>query len=103
MGKSLEEQILELVDRSEGWGKALNQIQDAADVTMTTAQWNAFAAKQEEDFNACEGSDFLVLNGHYFDWKEFKIKEAEIILAYLTYFTENQLVKIVDYLRKEAA
>ena len=99
--KKLE--ILKLVDRSSGWGKACNQIQDAADATMTVAQWNAFAERQAADFNKCEGSDFVVFNNQYFDWKEFKSKEADIILAYLSYFTDNQITKILDYFQKEVA
>ena len=92
--------IIKLLDFSEGWGKACNQIQDAAYETMTIGQWNAFAACQEKDYNECEGSDFVVFNGHYFDWKEFGSKATEIVMAYLSYFTETQLEKILKHLQK---
>lgn len=94
----IQEKIISLLDRSNGWGKACNQIQDAAFETFSAIQWNTFAARQEKDYNECEGSDFLIMNGHYFDWKEFEIKENEIILAYLSYFTDSQLEKIYKYL-----
>lgn len=94
----IQEKIISLLDRSKGWGKACNQIQDAAFETFSAIQWNTFAARQEKDFNKCGGSDFLIMNGRYFDWKEFESKETEIILAYLSYFTDSQLEKIYKYL-----
>ena len=92
--------ILSILDLSQGWGKACNKIQDVAYKTMTISQWNAFAIRQERDYMECEGSDYVVLNGHYFDWKEFDCKAADIVLAYLSYFTEPQLEKILKYLKK---
>ena len=93
-------EIIELLDRSNGWGKACNQIQDAAYNVLSVAQWNAFALRQEKDYMECDGSDYVVMNGHCFDWKEFKTKETDIILAYLSYFSEPQLEKILKYLKK---
>ena len=96
----IQDEIIELLDLSQGWGKCCNQIQDAAYETMTVLQWNAFALRQEKDMNECEGSDYLILNDHYFDWKEFDRKAREIVMAYLSYFTEPQLIKILTYLKK---
>lgn len=92
--------IIKLLDCSNGWGKACNKIQDAAYETMATSEWNAFALRQERDYKECEGSDYVVLNGHYFDWKEFDCRATDIVLAYLSYFTEPQLEKIFNYLSK---
>lgn len=92
--------IINLLDLSEGWGKACNKIQDAAYATMTVSQWNAFALRQERDMMKSEGSDFIIFNGHYYDWKEFNSKAAEIVMAYLSYFSESQLEKILKYLQK---
>lgn len=93
-------EIIELLDRSDGWGKACNQIQDAAFEVLTDSEWDAFAIRQERDYQNCEGSDYLIMNGQYFDWRQFKTKETDIILAYLSYFTEPQLEKILKYLKK---
>ena len=90
--------IVKLLDCSNGWGKACNQIQDAAYEVLTTAQWNSIILRQGRDLTECDGSDFLIMNGQFFDWKEFKTKETDIILAYLSYFTEPQLEKIFNYL-----
>ncbi len=95
-----QDEIIELLDLSQGWGKCCNQIQDAAYETMTPLRWNAFAARQNKDAEECEGEDFVVFNGQYFDWREFDRKAREIVMAYLSYFTEPQLMRILTYLKK---
>jgi len=95
-------EIIKLLNLSEGWGKACDQVQDAAYNTMTVNQWNAFAIRQKRDIMQGEGSDFIVFNGHYYDWKEFDFKTTEIVTAYLSYFSEEQLKKILAYLQKRS-
>ena len=97
----LTEEIIKLVDLSDGWGKACNQIQDAASETMTVLQWNAFALRQDKDMQECDGSDYIIFNGQMFDWKVFEPKKVEIVKAYLSYFSEPQLVKILAHLQKK--
>lgn len=96
----LTEDVLNLLDLSQGWGKACNKIQDAAYETMTVKQWNTFAIRQEHDYKECEGNDYVVFNGQYFDWKEFDTRAKDIVMAYLSYFTEPQLEKILKHLKK---
>lgn len=96
-----QQEIFYLLDRSCGWGHACNQIQNAAFHTLPLSEWNGVALRQEKDIQDCEGSDYLIMNGQYFDWKEFEIKEVAIIMAYLSYFTDLQLKKILNYLRME--
>ena len=87
-------ELLESLNMSQSWGKICNQIQDAAEKALTTLQWNAYLHKANKDMGECDGSDFLVLNGQYFDWKEFESKKTEIVLAFLDYFTDVQIYRI---------
>lgn len=87
-------ELLKSLNMNQSWGKICNQIQDAADKALTTPQWNAYLNKANKDMDECDGSDFLVLNGQYFDWKEFESKKTEIVLAFLDYFTDVQIYRI---------
>ena len=90
--------ILDVVDMSGGWGPACNQIQDAACEVLSVRDWNLVSSRVEKDLELSEGSDFLMMNGHYFDWKEFGQKKVDIVRSYLLYYSPEQLVKIHRYL-----
>lgn len=90
--------ILNLVDMSDGWGPACNQIQDAAYKVLSVKDWNDVSSRVGEDLELSEGSDFITMNGHYFDWKEFDRRKVDIVYAYLLYYSSEQLVKIHRYL-----
>lgn len=94
-------QILDLVDMSDGWGTACNQIQNAAYKVLSVKDWNDVSSRVGKDLELSEGSDFIMMNNHYFDWKEFDQRKADIVRAYLLYYSPEQLVKIHRYLRTE--
>ena len=94
----LKAQIVAKLNLLKGWGKCCNQIQDAADKALTDNQWNAYIQRAGRDLEECEGSDFLIINGQCWDWKEFDHKTGEIVFAYLDYFSEPELKRILKYL-----
>lgn len=57
------------------------------------------SAKCQKDFESCDGSDYLLLNGQYFDWKEFGPRYRDIVAAYLDYYTDAQLKLIFKRLQ----
>jgi len=87
-------ELLKHLNMNQSWGKICNQVQDAAEKALTDAAWNAYIRKASHDHDQCKGSDFVLLNGQYFDWKEFDIKKTEIVLAFLDYFTDVQIYRI---------
>lgn len=76
-------------------GQALNLIQDIAEKVLTKRRWRQYLVASNKDAQECEGMDGLLINGEYFDWKEFECKKNNIILAYLRYFTEDE-IKIIS-------
>lgn len=72
-------------------GNSLNRIQDVAEKVLTPRKWVRYVAKSHKDYVACEGMDGILLNGEYFDWKEFTYNKDNIVKAYLRYFDENDI------------
>ena len=93
-----KEKILEKVDLRQEFGAILNYIQDVAYDNLPTKSVNRFLKESREDAMECEGTDYLLLNGQVFDWKEFDYKKKEIVLAYLDYFTGRELTIIYNNL-----
>lgn len=81
-----------------GWGVACSRIQDVAFDVLTDKELIKITKNSQKDFDECDGSDFLVMNGKYFDWKEFGYRYRDIIAAYLDYYTNDQLKLIASHL-----
>lgn len=75
-------------------GQALNLIQDIAERVLSKKRWEEYLIASSNDANECEGMDGILLNGEYFDWKEFGWNKNSIIKAYLRYFTEEEIKEI---------
>lgn len=82
-----------------GWGAILNRIQDAAEVALPKKNFEAYLNKAEIDAAATEGSDGVIFNGEYFDWKEFDSKRIQIVRAFMKYFSTGELNMIYAELR----
>ena len=95
--KNLKEQIISKYPNldKEGWGAVLNSIQDVACEHLTKKSVTRYHIKSNFDAQMCEGMDGIILNGRYFDWREFKSKAREIVNAYLDYFNERELETIL--------
>lgn len=76
--------------KARSWSDVANLIQDAAYDTMSQEEFDAYSMVVEEDIFETSGTDGLLFNGFYFDWKEFWDTES-IVSAYLGYFTDDQL------------
>lgn len=87
-------ELLKYLNMGQSWGKICNQVQDAAEKALTDTAWNTYIRRANHDLKQCEGSDFVLLNGQCFDWKEFDSKKTEIVLAFLEYFSETDLYRI---------
>ena len=87
-------ELLKHLNMNQSWGEICNQVQDAAEKALTDAAWNTYIRKANHDLEQCEGSDFVLMNGQYFDWKEFDSKKTEIVLAFLEYFSGTDLYRI---------
>lgn len=80
------------------WGKVLNSIQSAAEEVLDEKEFDSYLTKSNKDADDCDGMDGILFNGKYFDWREFKTKAKEIVLAYLKYFNDSQLKRIANKL-----
>lgn len=89
-----KEKILEKINLDKGFGYALNTIQDVACEHLPEKSVNRFLTAANKDADMCEGMDCIILNGRMFDWKEFELKVEEIVLAYLDYFTDEEIETI---------
>lgn len=85
-----------LNDKSTSFGVILNRIQDKAEKVLSEKEWNNYLRASSKDADRCAGMDGILLNGHYFDWKEFEVNKKQIVSAYLDYFSEAQLGKIAE-------
>ena len=94
----LKAEIIAKLDTSKPWGVLCNQIQDVADKHLSDEAWNNYIDKAEVDAEECEGSDFLVMNGHYWDWREFDRSIVAIVSAFLDYFDAKSLEIINQHL-----
>lgn len=79
-------------------GAALNHIQDVAEQILSEERWDSFLIATNVDASECEGMDGMLLNGEYFDWREFEFKKNEIIRAFLRYFTYEEIASIAKAL-----
>lgn len=75
-------------------GKSLNLLQDIAERVLSKRRWREYLIASNKDVQECEGMDGLLINGRYFDWKEFETNKNSIIMAYLKYFTEEEVKEI---------
>ena len=80
----------------DNWGKGANRIQDIAEQVLTSKDFDKYLRASNRDVNACDGCDFVVFNGQYFDWREFEYNSPIILGAFLDYFTNTNLQKILE-------
>lgn len=91
----LEEKIIQKVKHLD-LGNSLNHIQDVAERVLSPRKWTRYVAKSHKDYVSCEGMDGILLNGQYFDWKEFVIHKDDMVKAYLRYFDESDIQLIAE-------
>ncbi len=90
--EELKANILSKLDtQRKQWGVLCNEIQDVAYKHISTKDWNAYCISANKDFKTCDGSDFLCMNGHFWDWKEFDSSTVSIVSAFLDYFGAEAL------------
>ena len=77
--------------KAPNWGSACNTIQDVAEKVLSKKAWNRVNKAAYADYEMCEGSDFVVFNGAYYDWKRFDVDKLKIISSFLDYFNNNEL------------
>lgn len=82
----------------DNWGKTCNQIQEIAEKSLPKKSWIKYLEDTNRDMEICEGSDFVVFNGDYYDWKEFDIEKLKIVSSFLNYFSDTDLLLIRDNL-----
>lgn len=79
------------IDWKLSWGKICDNINKIAERVLTPKAFNRIRKAQQKDLEECEGCDYVVFNGHYFDWKEFDYNKVAIVNAFLEYFTPREL------------
>lgn len=79
----------------DNWGYGANYIQDVAEKVLTPKEFNAYLIKSNRDASECEGQDGILFNGQYFDWREFGYHQSMILDAFLDYFTDSNLQRIL--------
>lgn len=75
-------------------GQSLNHIQDIAEHVLNKRRWRQYLVATGKDAQACDGMDGLLINGEYFDWKEFEYRKDDIVMAFLRYFTDEEIGQI---------
>ena len=95
--QQLKEKIINKLNpfQLDNWGYAANYLQEVAENALTAKEFRAYLMSSSKDMEECDGSDFIVFNGQYFDWKEFSYRSPEIINAFLDYFSDNQLERML--------
>lgn len=91
------QKIIEQMKEFDYFGVALNVIQDSAEMNLPKKRFKQFLAASNKDYEACEGQDGILLNGEYFDWKQFTRRKDDIIAAFCRYFSEEELEKIYAF------
>lgn len=86
--------VVERLDFSQDFGFLLNKIQNIVLEDFSKEEINDYVIKSSRDAEQTEDLDGILLNGHYFDWREFDTRKREIVSAYLEYFTDEQLERI---------
>ena len=93
--KSAAENLMVLVELNQknSFGEWANLIQDIASElpTMTEDHWDRIYIRMQSDIDATEGTDGVLLNGQYYDWKEFTTKRNDMIRDYLRYYDDKTL------------
>ncbi len=79
------------------WGKVLNILQEIAEKVLSENEFKHYVNKSVSDAGRCVGMDGILINGHYFDWKDFDKKSEDIVLAWLDYFTPSEVKRIANY------
>lgn len=69
--------------KSEGWGAIFNYIQNTAEKVLTKKEFNKFLEITGNEFEQCDGQDGQLVNGVYYDWKEFDYKRDEMICGFI--------------------
>ena len=93
--KSPKDNLMFLIERDSKneWGKWADLIQDIASElpTMTKEHWDEIYAHMKTDIDACEGQDGTLINGNYYDWREYTTRRNEILRSFLDYFDDETL------------
>ena len=90
--------VLFKINFERDFGEILNHLQDVAEKALPKKEFNEYLRKSCADMGECDAMDGILINGYYFDWKEFNSKKVEIVTAWLSYFNEKQLIKIAQAL-----
>ena len=94
--ETTKEKILNRFTYNDNWGEVCNDIQDVAFEVLPKKSLERYSKLANKDLEYCEGSDFLYLNGQFFDWKEFGYRSRDIVGAFLDYFNDSDLLKIEE-------
>lgn len=78
------------------FGKSANYIQGIAWEVCPQSSIKRFARAMSKDAEDCDGMDGMLLNGDYYDWREFTWNKDAMITSFLGYFTDNELEKIAQ-------
>lgn len=80
--------------KKENLGEALDHLQNVAEQVLDKRRWRQYLIASNKDANECDGMDGLLINGEYFDWKEFEYRKNDIVKAYLRYFSDEEISNI---------
>ena len=64
---------------------------------MSVKSWNTYIKRANRDLNLCQGSDFLTINGHYWDWKEFNANTVPMRGSSVVTFKIREIVSTVKW------
>ena len=97
---TVEDLIINKLESTHGgWGAILNRIQEAAEQVLPMKSLEDYINKAVKDEAASDGTNGVIFNGEYFDWREFDAKRVQIVKAYMKYFTTGELNMIYRQLR----
>lgn len=97
---TVEDLIINKLESTHGgWGAILNRIQEAAEQVLPMKSLEDYINKAVKDEAASDGTNGVIFNGEYFDWKEFDAKRVQIVKAYMKYFTTGELNMIYRQLK----
>ena len=71
---------------NSSWGKIFNFIQDVAGKTLTKKEFYRFLELVNEEADLCDGEDGQLVNGRYYDWREFNNKRDDMVNDFLDIF-----------------
>lgn len=100
--KSPKENLMFLIERDSknDWGKWADIIQDIASglPTMTTEHWNEIYEHMKADIDACEDQDGTLINGTYYDWRQYGMYRNDILRSFLDYFDDETIKGVFNQL-----